>query len=186
MESWEQERKIGTEWYEYASKENDNYFVKFMMYWVAFNWLYEEYRKDSQDTQNSQETKNTKNTKNTKDCNDRPDEKLAIQNFLDGNNNKENLKALESLKIFKKPEFQDAIAVLTKEPIIDARTGIPKGHYKYEVVNNESILDLIYIIYHIRCNLFHGSKSPSSDRNRDLVIASATILDAFLKKLLRI
>lgn len=153
MESWEQERNIGNEWYEYASKENENYFVKFMMYWVAFNWLYEGYRKDRQD------------------------EKLTIQNFLD--DEKRNLNALESLKFFKIPQYQKAIAILTEEPIIDARTCESKSHYKNKVVNNESILDLIYIIYQIRCNLFHGSKSPSAPRNRALVEAAATILDFF-------
>ena len=179
MEIWEQERNIGNEWYEYASKENENYFVRFMMYWVAFNWLYEEYRKYSEDTKDSEYTKDFEDTKGCKD------EKLIIQKFLDDNDQR-NLIALESLNIFTNPQYQQAIDVLTEEPIVDARTFKPKRYYKDQVVNNESILDLIYIIYHIRCNLFHGAKSPSAPRNGALVEAAATILDVFLKKLLGI
>lgn len=34
------ERNIALEWYEYGLANNDDFFIKFMMHWLAFNWLY--------------------------------------------------------------------------------------------------------------------------------------------------
>jgi len=39
---------------------------------------------------------------------------------------------------------------------------------------------LLRAIYQVRCNLFHGEKSPQSMRDRELVIASDHILRAFI------
>ena len=32
------------EWYKYGLRKNDDAIVKFMMHWIAFNWLYSAYR----------------------------------------------------------------------------------------------------------------------------------------------
>lgn len=40
---------------------------------------------------------------------------------------------------------------------------------------------LLRTIYQVRCNLFHGEKSPQSFRDRDLVFASDQILARFLE-----
>lgn len=37
------ERNIALEWYQHGLKNNDDFFVKFMMHWLAFNWLYSQY-----------------------------------------------------------------------------------------------------------------------------------------------
>lgn len=34
------DRDIAKEWYEYGEKIKDDFFVKFMAYWIAFNWKY--------------------------------------------------------------------------------------------------------------------------------------------------
>ena len=34
------ERNVALEWYQYGLKNNDDFFIKFMMHWLAFNWLY--------------------------------------------------------------------------------------------------------------------------------------------------
>jgi hypothetical protein len=39
---------------------------------------------------------------------------------------------------------------------------------------------LLRTIYQVRCNLFHGEKSPQSFRDRDLVFASDRILARFI------
>jgi hypothetical protein len=39
---------------------------------------------------------------------------------------------------------------------------------------------LLRTIYQVRCNLFHGEKSPQNLRDRDLVVAADRILAHFL------
>ena len=37
------DRDIALEQYKYGLEKKDDLFVKFMMHWVAFNWLYSKY-----------------------------------------------------------------------------------------------------------------------------------------------
>ena len=34
------ERNIAAEWYQHGLKANDDFFMRFMMHWMGFNWLY--------------------------------------------------------------------------------------------------------------------------------------------------
>ena len=34
------ERNVALEWYQYGLEKKDDFFMRFMMHWVAFNWLY--------------------------------------------------------------------------------------------------------------------------------------------------
>lgn len=34
------ERNIAEEWYQYGLKSGDDFFMRFMMHWIGFNWLY--------------------------------------------------------------------------------------------------------------------------------------------------
>ena len=36
------ERNIALEWYQHGLAVHDDYFMRFMMHWIAFNWLYNE------------------------------------------------------------------------------------------------------------------------------------------------
>ena len=42
-----EEKDYALEWYRYGLEKNDDAIVKFMMHWIAFNWLYSEYRRNS-------------------------------------------------------------------------------------------------------------------------------------------
>ena len=33
-------RNVALEWYQYGLEKEDDFFIRFMMHWVAFNWLY--------------------------------------------------------------------------------------------------------------------------------------------------
>ena len=37
------EKNYALDWYRYGLEKGDDFFVKFMMHWIAFNWLYSEY-----------------------------------------------------------------------------------------------------------------------------------------------
>jgi len=40
MDTISSEKCISSEWYNYGLKHNDDCFIKYMMHWIAFNWLY--------------------------------------------------------------------------------------------------------------------------------------------------
>ena len=42
------EKDYALEWYKYGLEKGDDAIVKFMMHWIAFNWLYSESRSDSE------------------------------------------------------------------------------------------------------------------------------------------
>lgn len=46
-ESIMEEKDYALEWYRYGLEKNDDAIVKFMMHWIAFDWLYSEYRRNS-------------------------------------------------------------------------------------------------------------------------------------------
>jgi len=64
-------------------------------------------------------------------------------------------------------------------PIKDMR---PNQRRKYIHLNNTTNLEeVIKFIYQIRCNLFHGSKSPMNVRDKNLVELSGKILEKWIK-----
>ncbi len=48
------EKNYALEWYKYGLEKNDDAIVKFMMHWIAFNWLYSECRQENE-TENIKE-----------------------------------------------------------------------------------------------------------------------------------
>ena len=40
------ERDIALEWYRYGNEKKDDFFIRFMMYWIGFNWLYSQMEYD--------------------------------------------------------------------------------------------------------------------------------------------
>ncbi len=39
-------KNIALQWYKFGLEHNDDFFVKFMMHWMAFNWIYSKYNYD--------------------------------------------------------------------------------------------------------------------------------------------
>ncbi len=76
------------------------------------------------------------------------------------------------------------IDVFKKSPITNGLSNY-KMHKDFEGVKAGKAEALLMSIYQVRCNLFHGSKSLRIDRDRDLVRASANILEGYLKELLK-
>lgn len=63
-------------------------------------------------------------------------------------------------------------------PIYDMR---PNHSNKKRELNDITNLDeIIWFIYQIRCNLFHGAKSPANTKDRGLVELSALILEKWI------
>lgn len=72
---------------------------------------------------------------------------------------------------------------LYKKIVMDMRTGkeINNRSYKLSEIRNNDIVAIFMGIYQVRCNLFHGSKKDY-DRDKNLVVESCDLLEAFLSK----
>lgn len=146
------EKNYALDWYRYGLEKGDDFFVKFMMHWIAFNWLYSEYY-------------------------DR-DELQKIKTFCEDN----------YYKLSRYNPFDtDAFQIFLEKPIYDIIRG-REYTIIYESLKKDNglkrVKSLFCTMYHIRCNLFHGSKSFMLERDRRLVRASAEILEGYLKALL--
>lgn len=146
------EKNYALDWYRYGLEKGDDFFVKFMMHWIAFNWLYSEYY-------------------------DR-DESQKIKTFCEAN----------YYKLSRYNPFDtDAFQIFLEKPIHDIIRG-REYNIIYESLKKDNglkrVKSLFCTMYHIRCNLFHGSKSFMLERDRRLVSASAEILEGYLKALL--
>ena len=146
------EKNYALDWYRYGLEKGDDFFVKFMMHWIAFNWLYSEYY-------------------------DR-DELQKIKTFCEDN----------YYKLSRYNPFDtDAFQIFLEKPIHDIIRG-REYTIIYESLKKDNglkrVKSLFCTMYHIRCNLFHGSKSFMLERDRRLVSASAEILEGYLKALL--
>ena len=142
------ERNIALEWYQYGLEHKDDFFMRFMMHWIAFNWLY-----SSEDGQSERE---------------------KIKSYYEKN-----------YKRFKYDPFGSVdIKIFMESPIYDGKTARANVH-DYEGVKSGNAKSLLMSLYQVRCNLFHGSKSLRIERDRDLVRASANILEKYLEALLK-
>ena len=140
-------------------KVKDDFFTKFMMHWIAFNWIYSKY-----------DIRNKKH----------PREIDAILNCVSSN-----MSIFKRYNAFACKE----IDVFLQSPINDERTGNIKTDIWNVLKNerkkdDERILALFESLYKVRCNLFHGSKSIRNDRDIELVKASSVILEGYLNELL--
>lgn len=146
-------------WYKYGLEHDEDFISKFMMHWIAFNWLYSTCGNKSE-------------RQNIKDYCKRADTKRKLALY--------------------DPFETDEIEVFKQGPVL--RMGGPESGDDPEDLwesichgrNNSTqrATDLLLTIYQVRCNLFHGSKSPDDSRDLALVEASAEIMYEYLKRLL--
>lgn len=159
MENKLYDRNIAKEWYEYGEKVKDDFFTKFMMHWIAFNWIYSSYEDANEE---------------------HPSEINAIRSCVSSN--------IDIFKRYNAFDCKE-IRVFLQSPIKDERTGNKKIYIWNVLKNerkkdDERILALFESLYKVRCNLFHGSKSIRNDRDIELVKASSVILEGYLNELL--
>ena len=142
------------DWFERGCCSNDPV-VKFMMHWIAFNWLYRGCDKDG--------------------------EKTKIIEFVN-----DNFLTLEHFNAFSTPDFE----VFRERPV--------NGIYHQRVITynreyndliggcgrKKKVKSLFITIYHVRCNLFHGSKSLLIPGEVRLICAAANILEGYMAALL--
>ena len=74
----------------------------------------------------------------------------------------------------------DAVALVARSPIEDMRPR-HRGELRY-LADSDNFEQVVRFIYQIRCNLFHGGKSPIERRDADLVVLGG---EEFLGKWIR-
>lgn len=99
-----------------------------------------------------------------------------IRWFLDNNNC---LKE-QRLGFWQEPRAQSLLGTLKNlSPIEDMRPG-HRGEYT-ELKDVDNLGEVIWFIYQIRCNLFHGSKDPMSSKDANLVETSGELLAKWIE-----
>ena len=155
------DKNYALEWHKYGLEHDDDAIVKFMMHWVAFNWLYSAYFYKTYPGEKKYDRE-------------------KIQAFCNANYEK-----LVGFDAFDR----DEIAVFMEEPVCSATSGCA-GRRQRDLFSDlkdskkdseKKIESLLLTIYQVRCNLFHGSKSLEKKRDIDLVRASSVLLEGYLK-----
>ena len=157
-------------WYKFGVEHNNPFFIKFMTLWFAFNCMYKKYK-------GTHEYKDEKGKIQTRD----DVEYEKINEWCEDKKNEEKLKLVHN-RIFNSP----FIEIFKEGPVIDMK----KGHETYPNKNNyENLMSsngnlqmkgLFQTMYQVRCNLFHGNKSPDNNRDLELVRCSGEILEICL------
>ena len=154
-------------WYEYALRTGDDSVARFMMHWIAFNWIY---------------------------CNSGPrSEKRQIERLCEMRY--EDLRRYDpfsdaaSIEVFMRLPVLDGRGASHRHD--DPRRPSEMDPWQlHEAIRNcqglERIQCLLLAIYQVRCNLFHGSKDPDDMRDLELVRSSATIMQGYMEALLHI
>ena len=107
-------------------------------------------------------------------------ERHKIKNYLSGNISEDS--ALEIIN-----ESNEDIAYLLSQPVIDMRGNGQNSQRDIDAfASSESAVEklqaLFMIIYQVRCNLEHGQKSPSRERDVVLCVHSSNIVTKVLEK----
>jgi hypothetical protein len=82
---------------------------------------------------------------------------------------------------------EQALAYLLSKPVMDMRGTGRDTHREMESFTasrepNVKLAELFMIIYQVRCNLEHGNKSPTAERDKDLCRASAPFVAAVVER----
>lgn len=168
-------------WFDYSKKHAPEAVSKFVMLWIAFNWEYSEYS----DGGFLPEPTTIRHF-----CRDRDNRKklLGYDPFVPNKT--------EAIKVFKKgPVFDDRYDRYKNSEDSRVREKYEKALEKAEAIyeglkSNEPAVrmeNLILTIYQVRCNLFHGSKTPlgpRETRDSELIESSAEIMEEYMKRLL--
>ena len=164
-------------------------FLKFFVYFLALNYLYEEDHKKNHSYNNSSEKRtesekllsflktvyyNQTDSKYSNIANVLVNDEFNVLFSVERNKrenkslNAQSLKYMLPKRVFEKNEWTDG----EPEAVLD--DGCVKD------INKFKTLVAFYKIYRIRCNLFHGHKQSANPRDIELVEKANELLESFL------
>ncbi|MGV9170793.1 MAG: hypothetical protein ACOC38_12755 [Promethearchaeia archaeon] len=92
---------------------------------------------------------------------------------------KENQKSRYLELLQKDEKLRDAVDWFVGQGVTNMKSG---DYYKPE--NEKDFENIVEVIYQVRCNLFHGSKSRDATIDRDIVVNATKVLDGLFRPLL--
>ena len=174
-------------WYNHALTTGDDSFARFMMHWIAFNFEYGKYRKRKPDGD-----WNSERERIARLCADKYDALRNYDPFTENPTEVNELIELPVLSGWRNPEEQEEPQLPPNrlkphEMWADELWGVlrlDRHSSRYHDIRRTQCL--LLTLYQVRCNLFHGSKSPEFMRDRTLVKDAAIIMQRYMEALLHI
>ena len=163
------------EWMSYAEEEGRNLFFQFFCYFLAFNHLYE-----SKDLWNRNERVRLRSKEHISDL----DKIIAFLMYaiVDSEGPRLNVVVEDS-------DYETLCSVKWHNPWNDywAKDNPRESRYVEDRINGTDspkwkTVQALTKVYRVRCNLFHGEKHITDDRDRKLVECSNNLLSAFLRE----
>jgi CRISPR/Cas system CSM-associated protein Csm2 small subunit len=72
--------------------------------------------------------------------------------------------------------YKDAVDVLADKGILK----LPRARDRQLIENINSLEEVLLCVYQVRCNLFHGGKTPENPRDREVVSAALMIVSSLI------
>lgn len=163
------DKNFAYHWYKYGEEHKDQFFINFMVEWMAFNWLYQNPHQKS--------------------------ERKSIEEFYRGQGVVFDAFSLPQVDIIMKCPIHDMSAHDSEtyrnsceineknHRIITARLNSYIDGKKITQEDQEAAL--LQILFSVWCNLFHGSKSLYDPNDIELVRAAGIILHKYLETLIK-
>lgn len=87
------------------------------------------------------------------------------------------------IKSMHTEKYKEAVKVLAEKGILK----LPKNNSRQKITDINNLEEVMLCVYQVRCNLFHGGKTPENPRDVEVVEAAYTIvsylIDPFIKKI---
>lgn len=87
------------------------------------------------------------------------------------------------LELMKGTSYKQAVDILSEKGILK----LPNRSSRQEISDINNLEEVLLCVYQVRCNLFHGGKTPEDPRDREVVGAAYTIvsslIDPFIQKI---
>ena len=150
-------KEYALKWYEYGLDNNLDYISRFMMHWIAFNWMYCESSGGSE-------------WKRIKVFCRQNEQKLLLYDPFD----------TDEVQVFKEGPVYRVRGAQSNDDPEELCKDIRKGRGNAA----KRATSLLLSVYQVRCNLFHRGKSLDNRRDLKLVESSAEIMNGYLRMLL--
>lgn len=167
---YEQDNNFAYHWYKYGEEHKDQFFVNFMVEWMAFNWLYSDIHEKS--------------------------ERKRIEIYYRNQGVLFDAFSLPQVDIFLRMPIKDMSSHDEEQyqetrkmnekyfRIINAKiNSFTEGK---RITQEDKEAALLQTLYAVRCNLFHGSKCLYDSRDIELVKAAGVVLHKYLETLLKV
>lgn len=174
-------------WYNHALTTGDDSFARFMMHWIAFNFEYGQFRRRKPDGKWNSERERIELL-----CRSKYDDLCGYDPFTENPAEVNELIEFPVLNGRRAPDEEE-------EPHLPPNSRKPHEMWPEELWGVVCLDDcpgryhgirrtqcLLLTLYQVRCNLFHGSKSPEFVRDMVLVKDAAIIMQRYMEALLNI